>query len=99
MKEITFNIKKLCKDKNITLKELSDKMGITPESLSRSINGNPQLSTIKQIADTLNVDIQTLFGNKDEIYGFISYKNKTYIINSIKELKELTNFIGLNLDN
>ena len=99
MKEITFNIKKLCKDKNITLKELSDKMGITQESLSRSINGNPQLSTIKQIADTLNVDIQTLFGNKDEIYGFISYKNKTYIINSIKELKELTNFIGLNLDN
>ena len=33
----------------------AEKMQIAPESLSRAINGNPQLSTIQAIAKNLNV--------------------------------------------
>lgn len=36
-------------------------MQIAPESLSRAINGNPQLSTIQSIASNLNVEVADLF--------------------------------------
>ncbi len=91
MKKLTLNVKKLCKSKNIKMSDLAKKMGITPESLSRSVNGNPQLSTLNEIANALNVDICTLLGSEDDIYGIIVYKNKPYMINSIQELKEFIN--------
>ena len=43
------------------MRELAEKMEIAPESLSRAINGNPQLSTIKKIAECLNVEVMDLF--------------------------------------
>ncbi len=39
-------VKELCRQRGIQLKDLAKGMGIAPESLSRAINGNPQLSTI-----------------------------------------------------
>jgi len=44
------------------LRDLASKMGIAPESLSRAINGNPQLSTLQGIADALGVSLAELFG-------------------------------------
>ena len=39
------------------MRQLAEKMQIAPESLSRAINGNPQLSTIQSIATNLNVEV------------------------------------------
>ncbi|MGN0069331.1 MAG: helix-turn-helix domain-containing protein [Prevotella sp.] len=55
------SVKFLCKQQGITMRELAEKMEIAPESLSRAINGNPQLSTIKKIAECLNVEVMDLF--------------------------------------
>ena len=33
-------VKELCRQRGIQLKELAQKMGVAPESLSRAINGN-----------------------------------------------------------
>lgn len=55
------SVKYLCKEQGITMRELAEKMEIAPESLSRAINGNPQLSTITKIAECLNVEIVDLF--------------------------------------
>ena len=44
---LSSKVKELCRQRGIQLKDLAQKMGIAPESLSRAINGNPQLSTIK----------------------------------------------------
>ena len=54
-------VKKLCNNQNMTLKDLANKMEIAPESLSRAINGNPQLSTLESIATHLDVNISELF--------------------------------------
>ena len=48
-------VKELCSQRGIQLKDLAKAMGIAPESLSRAINGNPQLSTITCIADNLGI--------------------------------------------
>lgn len=57
------SVKFLCKQQGITMRELAKKMGIAPESLSRAINGNPQLSTITKIAECLNIEVMDLFNS------------------------------------
>jgi len=55
-------VKEICQDKGITLKQLAEKMGVPPESLSRAISdkGNPTLSTMKNIAYSLGISVASL---------------------------------------
>lgn len=45
----------------MTAKELSVKIGISEGALSLSINGNPTLSRLQEIANALDVEISELF--------------------------------------
>ena len=54
-------IKEILKEKGMTQKELAQKMGVAEMSVSKSINGNPGLSTIEKIADALGVEVSELF--------------------------------------
>ena len=76
-KTLSNRVKELCTEQGITLKELSEKMGIKPESLSRALNGNPQLSTLENIAKALGV------GVVDD--------GKTYLFHSKSGLKDWLN--------
>jgi transcriptional regulator with XRE-family HTH domain len=55
-------VKEICREKGITLKQLAERMGVPPESLSRAISdkGNPTLSTMRNIAEALGVPIVNL---------------------------------------
>lgn len=64
--KLSIRIKELCRSKGMQQKDLAQKMGITPESLSRTINGNPQLSTIISLAKALNVELSELFIPQDD---------------------------------
>ncbi|MFI3290206.1 MAG: helix-turn-helix transcriptional regulator [Rikenellaceae bacterium] len=54
-------VKDICKEKGITQKQLAEKIGVAEISLSRSINTNPTLSTMENIATALGVEITELF--------------------------------------
>jgi len=56
-------IKEICNNKNITMKQLADNLGIAATSLSRSLNNNPTLETLEKIANALNVPISSLFAD------------------------------------
>ena len=88
-------VKELCRQRGIQLKELAQKMGVAPESLSRAINGNPQLSTISSIASSLEIPISELFTSKEQVplNAIIVCKNKTYVAQTLSELKMLVNEI------
>lgn len=88
-------VKELCRQKGIQLKDLALKMKIAPESLSRAINGNPQLSTISSIASSLEIPISELFAVKESIplNAIIVCKGKTYMAQTLSELKLLVNEI------
>ena len=58
-------IKEILKEKGQTQKDLAQRMGVAEISLSRSINGNPNLETLQKIADALEVDISELFAPKE----------------------------------
>jgi len=78
-------VKEILKTKQISQKEMADRMGIMPESLSRIIPGNPSLSTLENMAKALNVNISDLFDNEiDEkrISGYIEIDNVIHKITS-----------------
>ena len=58
---LSITVKKLCNKRGMTLKDLANKMGIASESLSRTLNGNPQLVTLENIAKCLAIDVRDLF--------------------------------------
>ena len=102
-------VKKLCTNQNMTLKDLANMMGIAPESLSRTLNGNPQLATLENIAKYLDVDIRDLFPSSTDnnvvpLHSIIVYDGVTYIsddldglINNVREICSKEG-IGLNKD-
>ena len=89
MKEnLSAKVKELCNNQGITMKELASKMKIAPESLSRALNGNPQLSTLEAIASNLNVNISELFSssNTTSLHSIIVYDGNTYIAEDLNSL-------------
>lgn len=97
-KELASRVKEICADKGIQLKELAAIMNVKPESLSRTLNGNPQLSSLENIARALNVGVADLFADKTENYvitssttpntlnSIIVYKDKTYLADNLSDL-------------
>lgn len=94
-KTLSTRVKELCSEQGITLKELSEKMGIKPESLSRALNGNPQLSTLENIAKALEVGVaELLTGGRSyepltsDFTALVVKDGKTYLFHSESELKD-----------
>ena len=82
-------VKFQCRKQGITMRQLAEKMQIVPESLSRAINGNPQLSTIQAIAKNLNVEVATLFNSRTEpsnLTAIIVFRGKTLLTNNADAL-------------
>lgn len=78
-----------CRKQGITMRQLAEKMKIAPESLSRAINGNPQLSTIQSIAQNLNVEVATLFNSrleKTDLTAIVVFRDKTLVTENVDSL-------------
>jgi len=56
-----FRIAEILKGKGITQTELAGKMGISRVGLSKAINGNTTITTLRKIATALEVSIADLF--------------------------------------
>lgn len=92
---MALRIKEIAKAKGITMQEIAEKIGISPVNLSASLNGNPTLNRLQEVADILEVDIADFFSreNTEDIHGYLEYKGKVYRINGMSDFKALTNVI------
>ncbi len=54
-------IKEILKQKGITAKELAAKLNLSEGALSQSLNGNPTVERLTQIASALGVSVAELF--------------------------------------
>lgn len=63
---MNFRIKEICRDKGIMLKDLAGMIGITEVGLSKSLNGNPNISRLEEIAAALGVPVTELFDKPKE---------------------------------
>ena len=58
---MNLRVKEICKEKGLSMQELSDRLGIVRDTLTRNINGNPTIETLEKIANALGVSITELF--------------------------------------
>lgn len=54
-------VKAILKDKQLTLNDLAQKLGVSRQALYLQINNNPRVSTLQRIADALGVPVAQLF--------------------------------------
>lgn len=97
-KELANRVKEICSEKGLQMKDLAAIMNVKPESLSRTLNGNPQLSSLDNIAKALNIGVADLFSDKtknsvisssttpNSLHSIIVFKNKTYIADNLNDL-------------
>lgn len=55
------SIKKIIKERGITVQEVAKRMEITPTGLSQHINGNPSVEVLERIANAIGCDVSELF--------------------------------------
>lgn len=82
-------IKDLLKERDITGKDLAERVGVHPVSFSNIINGNsfPKPELLKKIAEELDVDIRELFYSTKESNGEPLYIEREGRYISIGELR------------
>ncbi|TYC49647.1 XRE family transcriptional regulator [Weissella muntiaci] len=59
-------IKNTAKSRSMTIKDLSLRAGIGPQTIYNWRDRNPQTETLQKVADILNVSVDYLLGNTDE---------------------------------
>ena len=62
---MNYRIKEVCRRKGLMMKDLAEKLGMTEVDLSKSLNGNPTVSRLEEIAKVLDVDFMELFERED----------------------------------
>ena len=53
-------VKEVIKAKGLTMQQVADVLGISRDTLTRNINGNPTIETLEKIAKTLGVSVSDL---------------------------------------
>ena len=91
MKIDSFNsllvIKRVAKEKGITMAEIAERLGISPINLSTSLNGNPTLKRLKEVADVLGVPVRDLFREEEVVRGYIELDGHIMRITSYMDLQ------------
>lgn len=91
--ENELRVKELLAERKILMKDFADMIGVKRETLTRSLKGNPQYSTLKAIADGLNVSVPELFKTHKAtplINGFVSINGDAPIhVGSVADLKKI----------
>lgn len=91
--ESELRVKELLAERKILMKDFADMIGIKRETLTRSLKGNPQYSTLKAIADGLGVSVPDLFKTHKAtpvIDGFVSVNGDAPIhVGSVKDLQNI----------
>lgn len=91
--ESELRVKELLAERKILMKDFADMIGIKRETLTRSLKGNPQYSTLKAIADGLGVSVPDLFKPHTAtplINGFVSVNGDAPIhVGSVADLKKI----------
>lgn len=85
-------VKDLIKQKGMTMQQFAEMLGVTRDTLTRNINGNPTLETLERIANALKVDIAELFVRNtpdSDVSGYVKVKGTIYEIHSFDDLEKL----------
>ena len=93
MKIDSFNsllvIKRVAKEKGMTMAEIAEKLGISPINLSTSLNRNPTLKRLKEVADVLDGPVRELIRDDDIVRGYIELDGHIERIECYADLEKM----------
>lgn len=80
----------LAHTKGLTMADIAKQIGISRVNLSNSLNGNPTLSRLTEVAKILDVEVSELFkpaSNQRRVSGYLEYNDRIVKIDSIDAIK------------
>lgn len=85
-------ITELAHQRGMTMSDIAKLIGISRVNLSNSLNGNPTLSRLEEVARILHVDVPDLFVKEEKtlVSGYLEYANKIVKIDSIEGLRAIS---------
>lgn len=85
-------VKELCKLKGMNMQDIATALHINRVNLSNSLNGNPTLDRLCQVAEVLGVEVSELFQTSriNELSGFVEFQGEIFKINTPEDLFILT---------
>lgn len=81
-------IQDVCKEKGLTMQDLSKRLDISYQAMYASVSGNPTMERLQQIADALGVHITELFESKGDFVAFVHHEGETRHFNSPDSLAQ-----------
>lgn len=93
-------IKELAKEKDFLLEDIASILNISPVSLSQSLNGNPTLKRLEEVAEAMRVDVSELFEKpkKKEVHGCIYIDGEPRLVKSRNDVKRILVELDQNLE-
>lgn len=89
-----FRIADILKSKGMTQTDLAEKIGISRVGLSKAINGNTTISTLRKIASALEVEIAELFEKRGDFIAFVRRNGQTHTFDTEQQLREFVEAMG-----
>ena len=91
-------IKDVLKEKNISVADFADMVGVSRQAISKQISGKLLLETLEKFAVVLNVPTWELLASPNEVCnkvpdsevnGYVKVKGTLYEVHSFEDLKKL----------
>lgn len=60
------DIKNIAREKGMRIEDIANELGITKGGLSKALNGNPTVETLRKVAKVLNVPVADFFRDEAE---------------------------------
>lgn len=84
------NIKEVIRKHGYNITCVAEQMGITRETLTRNISGNPTYKTMKQIASAIGANVSEFFEDEvtdkqEDFASYIRYKGIHYTADTLDE--------------
>lgn len=88
---MSLRINKILEEKGLSIAELGRRLNKSRATMHATLEkGNPQYTTLLEIAEALEVDITDLFyteKNKNELTALVDHRGRLYKASSIEELQ------------
>lgn len=78
-------IKSVIKERGFTLVQVATQMGITKGAMSQIVNGNPNITTLRKIANIIGCQITDFFRDESEPKIYCPYCGKAFSIHPLKD--------------
>ena len=84
-------IVEIAHSKGLTMADIAKQVGISRVNLSNSLNGNPTLSRLTEVAKILGVEVAELFKTtpaEKKVCGYLEYNGRIVKVDSLDAVKQ-----------